>query len=180
MILTNKDPDYVYVKNLAATAHNLLLVIRDKQWERLESKVWDFENAIELLENRVLDNSLPKEEPPVSPEGIEEPQKSEDMKTGIKLIAEERLRQVEVEGYTSTHDKEHVYGEIAKAAACYAVHHTDARVFDPGTANDDLTISIESAWPWDDKQWKPSKDKIKNLVKAGALIAAEIDRLKNK
>jgi hypothetical protein len=32
-------------------------------------------------------------------------------------------------------------------------------------------------WPWDNKYWKPSEDKVRNLVKAGALIAAEIDRL---
>lgn len=69
MILTNKDPDYVYAKNLAATAHNLLLVFKHKQWERLESKVWDFENAIELFENRILDNSLPKAEPTATKQG---------------------------------------------------------------------------------------------------------------
>jgi hypothetical protein len=32
-------------------------------------------------------------------------------------------------------------------------------------------------WPWDQDWWKPSPDPIRNLVKAGALIAAEIDRL---
>jgi hypothetical protein len=32
-------------------------------------------------------------------------------------------------------------------------------------------------WPWNDDDWKPSPDPIRNLVKAGALIAAEIDRL---
>jgi hypothetical protein len=32
-------------------------------------------------------------------------------------------------------------------------------------------------WPWDAKWWKPSVDHVRNLVKAGALIAAEIDRM---
>ena len=32
-------------------------------------------------------------------------------------------------------------------------------------------------WPWEDNAWKPSGDPVWNLVKAGALIAAEIDRL---
>lgn len=32
-------------------------------------------------------------------------------------------------------------------------------------------------WPWDEEWWKPSLDPIRNLEKAGALIAAEIDRL---
>jgi hypothetical protein len=31
-------------------------------------------------------------------------------------------------------------------------------------------------WPWSFEWWKP-KDRIRNLVRAGALIAAEIDRL---
>lgn len=35
-------------------------------------------------------------------------------------------------------------------------------------------------WPWDASWWKPSPDPIANLVKAGALIAAEIDRLQRK
>lgn len=34
-----------------------------------------------------------------------------------------------------------------------------------------------AAWPWDENWWKPSLDPIRNLVKAGALLAAEIDRL---
>lgn len=37
-----------------------------------------------------------------------------------------------------------------------------------------------AAWPWDKEWWKPSKDQVRNLVKAGALIAAEIDRLQRK
>lgn len=102
-----------------------------------------------------------------------------NLKSGIELIAAERQRQIDIEGWNAEHDRTHTWGELAKAAACYAVHHTDARVFDPGSANDDLTINIENAWPWDSKWWKPSNDKIRNLVKAGALIAAEIDRLQN-
>jgi hypothetical protein len=36
---------------------------------------------------------------------------------------------------------------------------------------------VPSSWPWDYDWWKPSDDPIRNLTKAGALIAAEIDRL---
>jgi len=35
-------------------------------------------------------------------------------------------------------------------------------------------------WPWEASWWKPSDDPIRNLAKAGALIAAEIDRLQRK
>lgn len=38
----------VYYKNLLATSSNLLQVIKDKQWERLDSHVWATQNAIEL------------------------------------------------------------------------------------------------------------------------------------
>ena len=39
------------------------------------------------------------------------------------------------------------------------------------------TTGILRLWPWSDKWWKPSDDPVRNLVKAGALLAAEIDRL---
>jgi len=96
------------------------------------------------------------------------------MPTGIELIAEERLRQVSEEGWTPEHDAEHVNGELADAAACYAAtpdfrdeleEHTDEGLAD-------------LLWPWDASWWKPSPDdRVRELVKAGALIAAEIDRL---
>lgn len=94
------------------------------------------------------------------------------MKTGIELIAEERQRQIEVEGWTPEHDAEHDFGELAGAAACYAL----STVFE----KDGIGIKrvIGDFWPssWDTSWWKP-KDKITDLKRAGALIAAEIDRL---
>jgi hypothetical protein len=88
------------------------------------------------------------------------------MKTGIELIAEERQRQISVEGWTPEHDNKHENGEMAGAAAAYALEST-GRNFDE---------QIAVVWPWDDEWWKPG-DRIRDLVKAGALIAAEIDRL---
>lgn len=44
----------------------------------------------------------------------------EDMKTGIELIAEERQRQIEVEGWSLHRDSSYTQGELAKAAVCYA------------------------------------------------------------
>lgn len=87
------------------------------------------------------------------------------MKTGIELITKERQRQIDVEGWTPEHDDEHVDGQLAKAAACYA----DPFGFFQG---------IPSRWPWFAEWYKPSaNDRVRDLVKAGALIAAEIDRL---
>lgn len=84
---------------------------------------------------------------------------------GIELIAEERLRQVSQEGWTKYHDDRHVYHELAHAAICYAK---------PGIR---AQTPANPPWPWAPEWWKPSEDRIRNLVKAGALIAAEIDRL---
>lgn len=99
--------------------------------------------------------------------------------SGVSLIAAERKRQVEVEGYNPEHDDEHLYGDLADAAACYAI--VGAATSHGATARD-FPISLihqgdALTWPWDDDDWKPSDDPIRNLVKAGALIAAEIDRL---
>lgn len=93
------------------------------------------------------------------------------MKTGIELIAEERKRQVEIEGYTADHDKEeNDIGQLAFAAAAYAC---------PPAADKVKGFKRTHLFPWDSRVWKPSDDRVRELVKAGALIAAEIDRLQN-
>lgn len=89
---------------------------------------------------------------------------------GIAIIAAERRRQLERENWTPEHDDEHGRGEMAIAGACYAVVGTDASVQYP---DDDPE---GSGWPWGGRWFKP-KDDIRNLARAGALIAAEIDRL---
>jgi hypothetical protein len=90
------------------------------------------------------------------------------MKTGIELIEEERARQIAVEGWTPEHDATHTHGELAQAASCYAT---------PGSRRIE-GFSIPDEWPFQPEWWKPTpNDRIRELVKAGALIAAEIDRL---
>ena len=91
-------------------------------------------------------------------------------KTGIELIAEERQRQIEVEGCTTEHDDSHGDGSLAMAASCYAV---------PSSLREYPTLATHpELWPWDTRWWKPTpNDRIRELVKAGALIAAEIERL---
>jgi hypothetical protein len=88
--------------------------------------------------------------------------------TGTELIAAERQRQMDVEGWTPEHDDEHNEFQLANAAEAYLVAYTNEL---------NKTESIPYSWPWDSSWWKPSSDPIRNLVKAGALIAAEIDRL---
>ena len=92
---------------------------------------------------------------------------------GIELIAQERQRQIEAEGWTPEHDDEHDAGQLAAAARCYTktAQLQVCRLVSRQLGRPEFT------WPWDEEAWKPSPDAIRNLVKAGALIAAEIDRL---
>lgn len=88
--------------------------------------------------------------------------------TGADLIAAERQRQIDVEGWTPEHDATHRNDDLALAAVCYAMPE---HVRGPG---DDIL----RAWPWPAHFWNPTPDdRVRELTKAGALIAAEIDRL---
>lgn len=89
---------------------------------------------------------------------------------GVGLIARERRRQIDVEGWTPEHDANHPGFELTKAAESYAwLTRTPA----PRPS----TVPAPFMWPWAASWWKPSDDPIRNLVRAGALLAAEIDRL---
>lgn len=90
---------------------------------------------------------------------------------GIESIAAERKRQVESEGWTPEHDDEHDAGEMAAAAFGYT-QAALCRIGRPACA----VPSSPAFWPWSLDWWKP-KDARADLVRAGALIAAEIDRL---
>jgi hypothetical protein len=89
--------------------------------------------------------------------------------TGIERIAAERKRQIDEEGWTAEHDDKLVLKDLALAAVCYAV---------PDSYRELLGDKKIWIWPWAKKWWKPTPgNRIRELEKAGALIAAEIDRL---
>lgn len=85
-------------------------------------------------------------------------------------VQAERRRQVEAEGWTPEHDDAHSYGQMARAAACYALAGSSA----PNDGTAALLVSL--AWPWDEQWWKPSTAR-RDMVKACALALAEIERL---
>ena len=82
---------------------------------------------------------------------------------GAYLISEERKRQIEEEGFDAKHDSMNVNNQLIQAAMCYL------------NQKDDF---VKENWPksWE-KEWFKPTIRIRDLVKAGALISAEIDRL---
>lgn len=76
-------------------------------------------------------------------------------------IQGERIRQIKEEGYSAEHDDEFVHGDLAMAAAVYAC---------PGVE--------KIIWPFGGSP--KFKDKRSNLIRAAALIVAEIERLERK
>lgn len=100
------------------------------------------------------------------------------MKTGIELIADERARQISAEGWTLEHDDEHDQREMPRAAQCYLDHYIGRQWVIPTNPQNYINEPCPRNWPeeWSEDWWKP-KGRIPDLVRAGALIAAEIDRL---
>lgn len=104
--------------------------------------------------------------------------------SGVSQIFTERMRQIHKEGFDADHDLEHRLGQLTEAALCYG-HVASAEM--RGSCAEEWSYDMVStatlyggmlcSWPWTEKDWKPSDDPIRNLVKAGALIAAEIDRI---
>lgn len=98
--------------------------------------------------------------------------------TGMELILAERQRQITVEGWTAQHDDEHQPDTLAMAAACYAL---PALIRSKEIWGAPL---LDLLWPFDAEWWKPGHhhpdaidERLRDLVKAGALIAAEMDCL---
>ena len=95
--------------------------------------------------------------------------------TGISLIEAERKRQIAVEKFTSDHDDRHLEGELAGGAASYAAFAQ--RQIAEGPFKSVKGFPPGQTWRWDSEWWRLSEDPLRNLVKAGALIVAEIDRI---
>lgn len=122
------------------------------------------------------------------------PSATTNMKTGIELIAEERQRQIEIEKWDEAHDEDHTAMQLSSAAGCY-IASAHKKYFDRETHGNEsgkysrFQVYDEDypqrpkwvdGWPWNDEFDKREKhDVLRSLVIAGALIAAEIDRLQN-
>lgn len=110
---------------------------------------------------------------------------------GVTLIAAERARQVDVKRWSRRHDDDHDDHSLALAACAYAAPEPLYRAAQTSQQG----YAFVDCWPgsWDDRYDKrdrhpdthelipaevlPLERRLRNLAKAGALIAAEIDRL---
>ena len=87
-------------------------------------------------------------------------------------VLAERQRQISAEGWTPEHDDEHINGELAAAGGAYAITAaSEAKGGQPSFLH-----RVPSFWPFDDSWWKP-KGMRNSLIKACALILAEIERI---
>lgn len=95
------------------------------------------------------------------------------MESGIELISKERKRQIEELGFDYSNDSLYTNNELADAAACYAIL--------PNLKLRGIAKKLrEVLWPWNKTSYKPTPDdRVRELVKAGALIAAQIDWIQN-
>lgn len=82
-------------------------------------------------------------------------------------VLDERRGQRTREGFIDAHDDEHDSGELARAGACYALFSQTP------------TSQAPLLWPLEARWWKPSNVR-RMLVKAAALIIAEIERIDRK
>lgn len=89
------------------------------------------------------------------------------MPTAARDVFTERQRQVGEKGYQPLRDDEYHHKQLAHAAACYTLTA-------PNEAG--RTPNCPPLWPWPSASWKP-RSRRENLVRAGALILAEIERI---
>lgn len=92
--------------------------------------------------------------------------------SAIDDIAAARARLVDELGFGDGRADEFIHGQLARAASAYA---------DFAGRSDEsrqLPAGAPSLWPWWSLgEWRPTRDRRTDLVRAGALIVAEIERL---
>jgi hypothetical protein len=83
--------------------------------------------------------------------------------TGLDLIAAERQRQIE-KGYDAEHDDLHDSFTLPRASVAFLY------------AAKGMAVAAAGFWPWPLNPLNPKLTPIELLTRAGAMVAAEIDR----
>lgn len=86
----------------------------------------------------------------------------------LQDVAAERQRQISAEGWSTEHDDDHAPGQLSDAGGCYALNAFEDEKMREGYEPD--------WWPWERHWYKPGTPR-RDLVKAAALIVAEIEHL---
>lgn len=98
------------------------------------------------------------------------------MNKAITDVIAERERQVNDEFWTPEHDDMSTRHQLSGAATSYARHvYARAWIF-PTSPENYRSEDAPYFWPWDEESWKPKSPR-QDLVRAAALIIAEIERL---
>lgn len=93
----------------------------------------------------------------------------------LRDVIAERKRQIDVEGWSPEHDDQHERGTLAAAAACYALSARKGLSY-AHAIREPLKAHIRQLWPFG-YDWLKPKNPRADLVRAGALILAEIEAI---
>lgn len=108
-------------------------------------------------------------------EAILKDQQLGQSKATLDVVAE-RQRQISAENYTPDQDDAYTQNELTRAAEGY-IHTVVSRGWTyESNPNDYECEEIPPFWPWADEHWKPKSPR-RDLVRAAALIIAEIERI---
>lgn len=122
-----------------------------------------FDDVVKLFE---FDTTTKKLETPATDAFLAEvlAQVVKSPSNAVQSVIAERQRHQSAEGWTPEHDDQYSKSQLLWASSCYVLNaiHPFNR--------------IPFYWPWTPEWWKPTNPR-RDLVKAGALILAEIERI---
>lgn len=98
---------------------------------------------------------------------LDGPSLSAQIKMAMAEIEAERQRQIDEEGWSKVSDDRYTNGELMAAAECYALPSNVVAMYPVNRP--------PPQWPWLAWWWKPHGRR-RNLVRAGALLLAEVER----
>lgn len=90
----------------------------------------------------------------------------ENATQGTLDVAAERMRQIDEHAYTATWDSGYLNFQLLYAADAYM----------RSACTDSVLNQAPPTFPWSEASWRPTTPR-RDLVKAAALIIAEIDRM---
>ncbi|MCH6940681.1 hypothetical protein BEC63_19655 [Escherichia coli] len=125
---------------------------------------YGWESAMERVYSEVIPDAIP--ETPATDAFLAEvrAQGVKSLSNAVQSVIAERQRHQSAEGWTPEHDDQYSKSQLLWASSCYvlnAIHPFNRIPFD---------------WPWTPEWWKPTNPR-RDMVKAGALILAEIERI---